>query len=227
MSTYAATAELARLALLLRVDARDVAYLDKLDADQLRALRTTLEQRIAAPNQSAHERIAQASKLLPARAIAALVIARMPPRLSAAVVAEMAPQHAADLASAMSPDYLRRVCRHLSMSSAGGVPPLLPPHVLTAVLYEQMAHRDVLSMAEVVGALDDDQIRTMVRAFDDMSMLLEVALSISDPGAAQRLLRSLSEEMLRGLVAAAASDPAKRTELNALLRSSGLLGDSG
>ena len=226
MSTYAATAELGRLALLLRVDVGDVAYLDTLDADQLRALRTTLEQRIAAPNQSAHERIASASNLLPARAIAALAMARMPPRLSAAVVAEMAPQHAADLAAAMSPDYLRRVCRHLSMSSARGVPPLLPAHVLAAVLHEQMAHRDVLSMAEVVGALDDDQIRTMVRTFDDMSMLLEVALSISDPGAAQRLLRALPDEMLRGLVAAAAIDPAKRTELDGLLRSAGL-GDAG
>ncbi len=227
MSTYAASAELARLALLLRVGPGDVAYLDKLDASQLRTLRTTLEQRIAAPNQSAHERIAHASKLLPARAIAALAMARMPPRLSAAVVAVMSPQHAADLASAMSPDYLRRVCRHLSMSSARGVPPLLPADVLAAVLHEQMAHRDVLSMAEVVGALHDDQIRTMVRAFDDMSMLLEVALSISDAGAAQRLLRSLPEETLRGLVAAAAPDPGKRTELGALLRSSGLLDDAG
>lgn len=227
MSTYAATAELARLALLLRVGPGDVAYLDRLDAAQLRALRITLEQRIAAADQPAHERIAHASKLLPARAIAALAMARMPPRLSAAVVAEMTPQHAADLASAMSPDYLRQVCRHLSMSSARGVPPLLPADVLAAVLHEQMAHRDVVSMAEVVGALDDDQIRTMVRAFDDLSMLLEVALSISDEGAAQRLLRSLPDEMLQGVVAAAAIDPAKRTELDALLRSSGLLGEGG
>jgi hypothetical protein len=222
VSTYAATAELARLALLLRVEPVDVAYLHTLDAGQLRVLRTTLERRITGPNRSAHERIAHASKLLPARAIAALAMARMPPRLSAAVVAQMDPQHAADLAAAMSPDYLRQVCRYLSMSSARGVPPLLPPHVLGAVLHEQMAHRDVVSMAEVVGALDDDQIHTMVRAFGDMPLLLEVTLSISDARAAQRLLRALPVEMLRRLTTAADTDPAKRRELAALLRSAGI-----
>ncbi|CAA9376673.1 MAG: hypothetical protein AVDCRST_MAG21-1310 [uncultured Nocardioidaceae bacterium] len=217
MTSYAATAELARLALLLRVDSADVAYLDSLDAAQLRALRTTLEQRIAAPNRSAHERIAHASNLLPARAIATLAMARMPPRLSAAVVAQMTPQHAADLAAAMSPDYLRQVCCHLSMSSARGVPPLLPSDVLAAVLHEQMAHRDILSMAEVVGALDDDQLRTMVRAFDDMSMLLGVILSISDVGSAQRVLRALPEDMRQRLIAAAEPVPAQRSELAVLL----------
>lgn len=217
MTSYAATAELARLALLLRVDSTDVAYLDSLDAEQLRALRTTLEQSIAAPNRSVHERIAQASKLLPARAIAALAMARMPPRLSAAVVAEMTPQHAADLAAAMSPDYLRQVCRYLSMSSARGVPPLLSSDVLAAVLHEQMAQRDILSMAEVVGALDDEQLRTMVKAFDDMSLLLGVVLSISDVASAQRLLRALPEDMRQRLIATAETVPAQRAELGVLL----------
>lgn len=216
----ATTAELARLAQLLRVDVSDVAYLDRFDAAALRALRTSLDERIATDNRAAYQRIAAASTLMPARATATVAMKRLPPRLSAAVVGDMAPDHAADLAAAMQPDYLREVCRYLSPSAARDVAPRLPPDVLAEVLAELIDHRDVVTMAEVVGTLDDEQVRTCVAAFaarDDIGLLVEVTLRISDRQAAQRLVRVVPEDTLQAIVQHAERIPAQRSQLLALL----------
>lgn len=214
-------AELERLALLLRADLDDVAFLARFDAAALRALRTSVSQQIATENRAAYQRIAVASRLMPARATAAVAMKRMPPRLSAAVVGDMPPEHAADLAAAMRPDYLRQVCRHLSPTAAADVGWRLPDDVLSAVLDELLAHRDAVTMAEVVGTLDDDQIRTCVAAFDDddddMGLLVEMTLGISDAAAVQRLLRVLPQQTLRAMLEHARRTPGQETEMRAVL----------
>lgn len=217
MTTEAVSAELDRLALLLRVEPDDVAYLRSLDAPTLRALRTAVDEHIAVANESAYGRIAAASRSGPARVVASVATSRMPPRLSAAAVGHLTPQHAADVAAAMPADYLRQVCRHLSPSAARAVAPRLPHDVLAAVLHELLAHRDAVTMAEVVGALEDDQVRACVAAFDDTALLLDVVLRITDPASAQRMLRVMPPEMVSGLIAAAEADPAHRAQLAPLL----------
>lgn len=218
----AETAELERLAMLLRTDVAEVAYLAGLDAEALRALRTSLGERIDGENRTAYRHLAAASTSMPARATAAVAMKRMPPRLAAAVVGDMAPQHAADLAAAMHPDYLRQVCRHLSPDAASAVAPRLAPDVLAAVLAELIAHRDSLTMAEVVGTLGDDQVRTCVAAFSDggtLDVLVEVVVRISDPRAARRLLAAIPEQTLRAMLEQAAGTPAQWTALVRLLGS--------
>lgn len=218
--TPAGDAELERLASLLRVDVRELAYLSRFDAGALRALRTSLDERIATENRSAYQRIAAASKLMPARATAAVAMKRLPPRLSAAVVGDMPPDHAADLAAAMQPDYLREVCRYLSPTAAHDVTPRLPPDVLAGVLAELTADRDVVTMAEVVGTLDDAQARTCVETFatrDDIGLLVEVSLRISDPESVQRLVSVLPEDTLRAIVEHAEHIPTQRSRVLALL----------
>lgn len=211
-------AELERLALLLRADPDDVAYLARFDAAALRALRTGVSEQIATENRAAYQRIAAASRLMPARATAAVAMKRMPPRLSAAAVGDMPPEHAADLAAAMRPDYLRQVCRHLSPTAAADVGRRLPDDVLAAVLAELLAHRDAVTMAEVIGTLDDDQIRTCVAAFaDDTGLLIEVTLGISDAAAVQRLVRVVPEPTLRAMLEHARRTPGRETEMQAIL----------
>jgi hypothetical protein len=215
--SLAATAEIERLARLLRCRAQDVEFLGRFPAAELRALRLAVFDRIYADHEATFARIASASRLLPMRVTAPLAERMLPARVAAGVVASLPADQAAAMSGRMSVGYVADVAAYLSPTLGSDVLTRLSNEVIcrvAAVLGERGDHN---TMAEIVGALTEDQVVAVVGDIDDPETLVQVALRVTDPGSLQRLADLLPEGKLQEMVAHARRRTALWPELAGLL----------
>jgi hypothetical protein len=195
------TAEVERLALLLRCTTREVDFLCRFSAAELRLLRLAMADRLYADHQTTYSRIASASRLLPMKLTAPLAQRMLPPRVSAGVVASLPPGQAADMAQRMSVDYVADVSSHLSPRLSEPVLTRLPADMIVRVAAVLAEREDHNTMAEIVGALNDEQVVAVAEAIEDPETLVQVALRVTDSHALHRLTLALPEERLLLMVA--------------------------
>lgn len=195
----AATTEVERLACLLRCEPRDVDFLCRFAAPEIRTLRLAVFDRMYADHHATYARIAAASRLLPMAVTVPLAQRMLPPRVSAGVVASLPPDQAAAMAGRMSVAYVADVTSHLSPTLAAPVLTRLPVELITGVAAVLRERGDHTTMAEIVGALTDEQVLAVVEAIGDDETLVQVALRVTDPEVLQRLTRVIPEERLRGM----------------------------
>lgn len=198
--SIAVTAEVERLARLLRCRPRELDFLGRFAAPEIRALRLAVFERMYADHQATYSRIASASRLLPMKVTAPLAQRMLPARVSAGVVASLPADQAAAMSNRMSVDYVADVSMHLNSSLAAPVLTRLPVELIVRVADVLCTREDYDTMAEVVTALSDEQIVAVIEAIDDAETLVQVALRITDPDALQRLTVIMSEDRLRDMV---------------------------
>jgi hypothetical protein len=211
------TAEVERLALLLRCTTREVDFLCRFSAAELRLLRLAMADRLYADHQTTYSRIASASRLLPMKLTAPLAQRMLPARVSAGVVASLPPGQAADMAQRMSVDYVADVSSHLSPRLSEPVLTRLPADMIVRVAAVLAEREDHNTMAEIVGALNDEQVVAVAEAIEDPETLVQVALRVTDSHALQRLALALPEERLLLMVGWARRRARMWPELLALL----------
>ncbi len=216
MST-AVSAEVERLARLLRCEAGDLDFLGRFPVEELRRLRLAVWRRMYDDQLVTYARIGSASRLLPVRAVAALAQRTLPPRVSAGVVVSLPPEHAAALAGRMSVDYIAEVAGFLSPDLAEPFLTRLPVEVVTSVAEVLGERGDYATMAEIVSVLSAEQFVAVVEATADGATLVEVTLRITDPEAVRSLVALIPAECLRDMVAWARPRRALWPELLALL----------
>jgi hypothetical protein len=197
----AGTAELQRLALLLRCKPREIDFLRRFAAVEIRVLRLAMFDRVYADHHTTYARIAAASRLLPMRVTAPLAQRMLPPRVSAGVVASLPPDQAAAMAERMTVDYVADVSSFLSPSKSAPVLERLPADLIVRVSEVLRDREDFNTMAEIVGALSDEQVVAVIGAIDDAETLVQVALRITDTEALNRLTDVLPEDRLVEMVA--------------------------
>jgi hypothetical protein len=190
------TAEVERVAQLLRCTTRDVDFLCRFSAPEIRLLRLAMADRLYADHATTYSRIASASRLLPMRVTAPLAQRMLPPRVSAGVVASLPPGQAADMAQRMSVDYVADVSSFLSATLSEPVLTRLPADMITRVAAVLAGREDYNTMAEVVGALNEEQVLAVVESIDDPETLVQVALRVTDTRALHRLTLVLPDERL-------------------------------
>ncbi len=190
------TAELERLARLLRCTTQEVHFLRRFSAVEIRLLRLAMADRLYSDHQTTYARIASASRLLPMRLTAPLAQRMLPPRVSAGVVASLPPAQAAEMAQRMSVEYVADVSSYLSPLLSEPVLVRLPAEMIVRVASVLAEREDYNTMAEVVGALDDEQVVAVVDALEDPETLVQVALRVTDAHALHRLTMVLPEERL-------------------------------
>jgi hypothetical protein len=193
-------AEVERLALLLRCERRELEFLSRFAAVEIRELRVAAFNRLYADHEATYARIATASRLLPMKVTAPLAERMLPPRVSAGVVASLPPDQAATMAGRMSVDYVADVSSYLSPSLAGPVLGRLPVELVQRVAGVLCDRADYSTMAEVVGALSDEQVVAVVESIDETEILVQVALRVTDPDALGRLARLLPDDRLHDMV---------------------------
>jgi hypothetical protein len=215
--TAAVTAEVERLALLLRCKPREIDFLCRFAAPEIRALRKATFERLHADHEATYARIAAASRLLPMKVTAPLAQRLLPPRVSAGVVASLPPEQAATMAGRMSVEYVADVSSYLSPALAEPVLRRLPVEVVQRVADVLRERCDYSTMAEVVGALSDEQVVAVVESLGEAEILAQVALRVTDPYALQRLARVLPDERLQDMVRFASRRPRLWPELMGLL----------
>lgn len=196
----AVKAEIERLAALLGCPAKDLSFLTRFSAQQLRAFRLAAAARLRADQAPTFRRIARAGRLLPAKVTAATTRRAMDADVAAGVVSALKPQQAAEIASCLPTDYLADVTRHLSADSATPVVTRLSDEVILAVSRELRSRRDFTAMAEIISALSGEQTAHVAQALDDPKTLVQVAVRISDDAAIDRLVRALPDDVLSQLV---------------------------
>lgn len=195
MST-AVVAELERLALLLRCRPRQVDFLRRFSATEIRALRLAVSERMYQDHRATYARIAAASRLLPMKVTAPLAQRMLPARVSAGVVASLPPDQASSMSQRMSVDYVSDVSMYLQPVLARPVLTRLPVEVIVQVAAVLQEREDFNTMGEIVAALSDEQILAVVEAIEDAETLVQVALRVTDGDALHRLTVLLPEERL-------------------------------
>jgi hypothetical protein len=194
------SAEVERIAVLLRCTAREVDFLCRFSAAEVRLLRLAVAERLYADHRTTYARIASASRLLPMRVTAPLAQRMLPARVSAGVVASLPPGQAAALAQRMSVHYVADVSTYLSPTLSEPVLTRLPAEMIVQVATVLGERQDYNTMAEIVGALTDEQVLAVVEAIVDPETLVQVALRVTDTQALHRLTLVLPEERLLVMV---------------------------
>jgi len=215
--SVAVDSELERLARLLRCRTRDLDFLARFAAVEIRALRLAAFARMHADHDTTYSRIASASRLLPMRVTAPLAQRMLPARVSAGVVASLPADQAAAMSARMSTDYVADVSGFLHPVLSAPVLSRFPADVIVRVAAVLADRADYDTMAEIVSALSDEQVEAVVDAIEDPAVLVQVALRVTDPNALQHLTGIIPEARLREMVVWARRRTRLWPELVALL----------
>ena len=180
MGEVQARIEVARLASELGVEQGELAYLLENDPAELRALRTITEAALFARHEQRMRLLAQGNALLPTAVSAKIAEKALGPALCARVAAVMEPEAAAKMVSHLSPEFLEQLAVRLDPQRGRPIIALLPEETILDIAARLIAHRELVTVAGLAGAVDVElAIRSVESAAPDD--LREIALYIEEP----------------------------------------------
>jgi hypothetical protein len=203
--TLAARAEVLKLAQVLRRDPDQLAYLEQVPPNDLRALREQVTELLWSDQSSAMQRLALASKLLPVRVVATIGQRAFGPLLAARITGLLDPGRAVEMAETMPIDFLADVATELDPRRASEVISRIPPGKIAAITRELVRRREYVTMGRFVGHLRDDALRAALSEMDD-GALLQVAFVLESKQNLDHLVSLLPPERLQGVIDAATRD---------------------
>ncbi|MEV5280088.1 hypothetical protein [Streptomyces sp. NPDC051994] len=196
-------AETEKIAALLGEDPGRLAFLDGLPADDVRTLR---EQAVAAlfdGTPDMLDRIARATKLVPAGVAAAISQKALGPRLAAAVAGKLEPARAADIIEKLPVSFTAESCAHLDPRRIEGIVDRLDENLLVRISVALAERGDHLTMGRFVGHLRDSALTRILPQVDD-AVVLRTGFAIDRPQRLGRIIELMGPERLARVVASAA-----------------------
>ncbi|MFC0848878.1 hypothetical protein ACFH04_34970 [Streptomyces noboritoensis] len=196
-------AETEKIARLLGREPDELAFLSALPADDLRRLR---EQTVAALFDGTPEmldRIARATKLVPAGVAAAISQKALGPRLAAAVAGKLEPARAADIIEKLPVAFTAESCAHLDPRRIPGIVDRLDENLLVRVSVALAERGDHLTMGRFVAHLRDSALERILPQVED-KVVLKTGSVIDLPQHLNRIVDLMGEERLARVVASAA-----------------------
>ncbi|MEU2955103.1 hypothetical protein AB0M94_10540 [Streptomyces xanthochromogenes] len=196
-------AETEKLAALLDERPERLAFLAGLPADDLRTLR---EQTVAAlfdgmPDML--DRIAKATRLVPAGVAAAISQKALGPRLAAAVAGRLEPARAADIIEKLPVAFTAASCAHLDPRRIGGIVDRLDENLLVRISVALAERGDHLTMGRFVGHLRDSVLIRVLPQVDD-AVVLRTGFAVDQPQRLGDIVELMGEERLARVIASAA-----------------------
>ncbi|MGI3203864.1 hypothetical protein ACRJ4W_48390 [Streptomyces sp. GLT-R25] len=164
MDTLRSRAEILKLARLLDVEPRQLAFLEELPAEDVRAFR---ERSVAALFDDAPgtlDRIAAKTKLLPAGIAAGISQKALGPQLAAALAGRLEPGRAADIIERLPPEFTARCCHHVDPRRIAGIMGRLDDDIVVRIALVLADRRDHLTMGRFVGHLRDSALLRILAA---------------------------------------------------------------
>ncbi|GAA4080770.1 MULTISPECIES: hypothetical protein [Streptomyces] len=201
--TLRARAEIEKLAALLDERPERLAFLAGLPADDLRTLR---EQTVAAlfdgmPDML--DRIAKATKLVPAGVAAAISQKALGPRLAAAVAGRLEPARAADIIEKLPVAFTAASCAHLDPRRIEGIVDRLDENLLVRISVALAERGDHLTMGRFVGHLRDSALTRILPQVDD-AVVLRTGFAVDQPQRLGDIVELMGEDRLAHVIASAA-----------------------
>lgn len=201
----AVRSEILKLARLLARDPDSLSYLERVPAEDIRALRELATERLYDAGGGAISRLALASRLIPPGLIAALATRTFGPVLSARVAGELDPSRAVDVARKLPPEFVAEIAIELDPRRAEAVIARIPAKLAGEVAGELTRRGEYVTMGRLVGHIAPDALRSSLAAMTD-SDLLAVAFVIEDKSALDGLIEELGPERLEAILTAAADE---------------------
>ncbi|MEU9252424.1 hypothetical protein AB0D66_11335 [Streptomyces sp. NPDC048270] len=200
----ASRAEVEKTARLVGLDADGLGFLAGLPGEDVRAFR---EQASAALFDGAPEmldRIAAATRLVPAAVAAAISQKALGPRLAAAVAGRLEAGRAADIIEKLPVSFTAESCAHLDPRKIAGIVDRLEEGLVVRIAVALAERHDHLTMGRFVGHLRDGVLGRILEQIGDTDVL-RAGFYVDQPERLPRILELMGDDRLGSVVRAAAA----------------------
>lgn len=196
--------EVLKLARLVGADAEELAYFERLEGQAIRDLRDQVTVAMFDADRQMLQRVAAATKLIPAKLAAVIGERAFGALLCARITGLLDPGRAVDIAKHLPVTFLADLSVHLDPRRASRVIGEMPPDVVSAITAELAASEEYITMGRFVGHLSKAALLAALDAVDDES-LLRTAYVIEAKKNISALVALLPDERLEDVIATASS----------------------
>lgn len=205
MSDLLTNAELIKLSRALGATPEAVDFLRPHGHLALRRLTERVTAALFDEHRTAFQRLADASRVLPASLVAKISELVFGPMLSARVSGLLSPARAIEVAEKLRTPFLADVCVELDPRSASELLALMPNRIVVEVAKLLLARHEYVTMGRFVDDLPDDAIRAVMDRLDEDAALVRIASFVERRDRLIELLEMVPPDRLRRLVATVAS----------------------
>ncbi len=206
MNALATQAEVLKLARLLGVDEKQLAFLSGHEPLAIRALREQMTAALYDDGKALLQKVAAATKLTPTAISAVIAEKALGPLLCARVASLVGADKAIDISKRLSPAFLAEVCLHLDPRRTADIIRGTPVEQVVAVSKILQAQREFVTMARFVDALSPAAIKAVIAATPDEEPLLRTAVFAENPALHNELVSYLPAARLKSLITKATID---------------------
>jgi hypothetical protein len=207
MSRLASKAELDKLGRTLELEPEALAFLSDIPAEQLRALRVAVYERLFHEDRLAFKRLAALASRAPVGLTTALAQRVLGPAITGRVAGELTTERTLEAAMRVPTSFLADVCLHLDPRRTRDFIRQLPVDSVVAVARELIERGDYMTMSRFVDFFPDETIRAVVDATLDEAALLRIVFYMGSKNRLDHLLRILPPERLERLILRVEDDP--------------------
>jgi hypothetical protein len=187
-----------KLARLLRREPEQLEYLEAVPAEDLRLFRDQVTDMLFTAHDGTFERLAAASKLLPAGLVAALAQHAFGPMLSARISGRLGPSRAVDVAAKLPPEFLAEIAVDIDPRRASDVIAGMPSDQVVSITRELTRRGEYVTMGRFVGHLGNEALRASIATLDDAT-LVRTAFVLEERERLDALADLVGEDRIAGL----------------------------
>lgn len=204
MTKLETRAEILKLARLLGGEPGSLAALEELPADDVRALREQVTDRLFGADAGTLGRLAAAGRLLPPPLLATIAERVFGPLLCARVAGVFDVKRAVDVAGRLDASFLADVAIELEPRRAREVIARIPAAKVAEVARELVAREEWVTMGRFVAHVPDPSLIAALGVTDDRGVL-EIGFVLEGKDRLDHLVGLLPEDRIGGLIEAAAA----------------------
>ncbi|MGW0389545.1 hypothetical protein ACWDYJ_01355 [Streptomyces sp. NPDC003042] len=198
-------AEVEKTARLLGEEPRTLGFLRGLPSEDVRRFREQVSAALFDGAPEMLDRIAAATKLVPAGVAAAISQKALGPRLAAAVAGRLEAGRAADIIAKLPVAFTAEACAHLDPRKIAAIVDRLDEGLVVRIAVALAERRDHLTMGRFVGHLRDQVLGRILEQVGDTDVL-RAGFYVDLPERLPRILELMGDDRLQAVVRAAADD---------------------
>lgn len=200
MSKLETSAEIQKIGQLLGVKADELSFLQQLPVKELVNLRALSTDKLFGDGQKLFQKLASATKLMPAGITASIGEKVFGPMLCARIASEMPYQRAIELAQKMSIPFLGKVTLELDPRRIKDIIAHMPLEKMRAIAKELLAQKQYMIMGGFVGFMKPENLKVILNDVTDEEDLLHIGFYIEDKHTVSEVMRLLPKPRLQKLV---------------------------
>jgi hypothetical protein len=200
MSKLDTSAELVKLGLLLGVPSAELSFLENLPLPTLIKVRALTTDRLFGDGRKLFQKLASASKLLPAGITATIGEKAFGAMLCARIASEMPYPRAVELADKMTIPFLAQVTIELDPRRVKDIIQNMPLAKLRAVATELLAQKHYVIMGGFVGYMLPAQLKVILDDVSTEEALLHIGFFIESKHQLSNIIRLLPKERMHKLI---------------------------